>query len=354
MTTEDLRKLRSECQAEAWKYSLEQKSTKTSLVSVYGALGSAYFRFFDIRHAEAITMTGQLIIRHVADQLNKFLSSEFGARDYVLGSDTDSVILSIDSVVKNLSIPTSECVDVIDDYCENKLQPIINKAFADIHSKLNTIEPILAMKREAIAEHGVWTAKKRYILWMHDNEGVRYDPPRLKIVGIEAVRSSTPKYARAVIKQALEYFVKSDLNAFYDLIDEAEDNYDKKPFAEIASPRSVNGLLEYPILADGSFSNKTPIHVKGALVYNREIMKSGLTSKYELIVSGQKIRFCYLKAQNPFRSNVIAAPNTLPAEWKLERYLDRSTQFEKTVLQPIQTIIQHTGWTIRRISSLDF
>jgi len=333
---------------QALKWGLEQTTKKLNLNSCYGALGNPYARFFDLRHAEAVTITGQLIIRYIATELNTFLNSEFGTNaDYVLASDTDSVYLTLAPVVKNSPENSSALVDILDKYCEKTLQPIIDGAFARINDRFNTLTSVLAMKREVIAEHGVWTAKKRYLLWVHDNEGVRYDPPKLKSVGIEAVRSSTPKYAREVIKAALECFIKDDKQAFYDLLEDAEIEFEKRPFEDIASPRTCNGLDVYDINADGEFTSKTPIHVRGALVYNRHLEQTGLLQKYPIIRNGEKIRFCYLKPQNPLRSTVLAAPNKLPKEWNMERFLDKQEQFEKNVLGPLEVIVQYANWPIR-------
>lgn len=257
----------------------------------------------------------------------------------------NSIYVKLAPVVENMS--TNEAVEYLDRYCDKDLQRVIDRAFLTIGHAFNTQENILAMKREAIAEHGVWTAKKRYLLWIHDNEGVRYDPPKLKTVGVEAVRSSTPKYARTVIKKALEYFIRGNQDAFYALLDEAEHGYMTRPFEDIASPRSCNGMTDYPLLENGQFTSGTPIQVKGSLVYNRHLETTHLDMRYPKIRDGEKIRFCYLKPQNPLRCNVIAAPNTLPAEWKLEPFLDRQEQFEKTLLSPLEPIIKHAGWSIR-------
>ena len=336
---------------EAVQWGLQQNTRKINLNSCYGAFGNEHFRFFDVRQAEAVTMTGQMIIRYVADCVNRYLNSEFGTNtDYVLASDTDSIYVKLAPVVENMT--GVEAVDYLDRYCEKDLQLVIDKAFHTIGKVFNTQENILAMKREAIAEHGVWTAKKRYLLWIHDNEGVRYDPPKLKTVGVEAVRSSTPKYARTVIKKALEYFIRGDQDAFYALLDEAEEGYMTRPFEDIASPRSCNGMKEYPLLPNGQFTSGTPIQVKGSLVYNRHLTETHLDMRYPKIRDGEKIRFCYLKPQNPLRCNVIAAPNTLPQEWKLEPFLDRQEQFEKTLLSPLEPIIKHAGWAIRPVTTL--
>lgn len=325
---------------------LAQNTRKVNLNSCYGSFGNEHFRFFDVRQAEAVTMTGQMIIRYVADCVNRYLNSEFGTNtDYVLASDTDSIYVKLAPVVENLS--GAAAVEYLDRYCEKDLQSIIDRAFATIGAVFNTQDNILAMKREAIAEQGVWTAKKRYLLLVHDNEGVRYDPPKLKIVGIEAVRSSTPKYARGVIKKALEYFVRGDKDAFYALLDDAEQGYLTRPFEEIASPRSCNGLSTYPLLPNGQFTSGTPIQVKGSLVYNRHLVNTHMESRYPKIRDGEKIRFCYLKPQNPLRCNVIAAPNTLPPEWNLEPFLDRQEQFEKTLVAPLEGIVSHAQWSVR-------
>lgn len=346
-TPEDKRRY----EQEAVKWGLQQSTRKINLNSCYGAFGNEHFRFFDVRQAEAVTTTGQMIIRYVANCVNAHLNSEFGTNtDYVLASDTDSIYVKLAPLVGNMSV--LDAVEYLNTYCEKDLQQVIDASFQRIRKAFNTPEHILVMKREVIAEHGVWTAKKRYLLWIHDNEGIRYDPPKLKTVGIETVRSSTPKYARQVLKKALEYFIRDDRPAFYALLDEAEDGYLTRPFEDIASPRSCNGMDVYPLLSNGQFTSKTPIQVKGSLVYNRHLDNTQLASRYPKIRNGEKIRFCYLKPQNPLRCNVIAAPRTLPVEWKLEQFLDRQEQFEKTVMSPLEMVVRNANWSVRPITTL--
>lgn len=294
-----------------------------------------------------------MVIRYVADQVNAFLNQEYGTnRDYVIMIDTDSNYLTLSTVVQN--IPQKDRVDFLDNYCEKTLQPIIDKAFQHIRKVLNTQTGILAMKRESIAEYGVCTGKKRYLLLVHDVEGVRYDTPKLKVTGIETVRSSSPKHAKVILKQALELFVRQNKAAFYDLLEQAEQDYHKLPFTDIASPRTCSGMKDYPMENNGTFASKTPIQVRGSFVYNRHLEETGLTQKYPKIRDGDKIRFCYLLPQNPLRNNVIAAPNDLPKEWGLEKFLDRNEQFEKTIIAPLERIVTFAGWTVRPIVTLDF
>lgn len=340
---------------EASQWKLQQTIRKINLNSCYGAVGNQHFRFFDVRQAEAVTTMGQVIIRYVANRINRMLNAEFGTNvDYVLASDTDSVYVTLDVVVKDRNDPPAALVDVIDAFCEKRLQAVIDDAFAVLGRAFNTPSHILAMKREVIAERGVWKAKKHYILWVHDTEGLRHPEPKMKMVGIEAVKSSTPKFARDVIKQALMHFIRDDYAAFATLLDTAEQTYQTLPFQDIASPRGCNGLNKYALQADGSFVSGTPIQVKGALIYNRHIESTGMANRYPLIRNGEKIRFCYLKKHNPLGCNVISSPAGLPVEWALDEFLDRAEQFDKTILTPIQNIVTLGGWSVYPTSTLDF
>ena len=346
LSTEELLKKRSELKALAIRANLQQTTQKTVLNSVYGSYGSPYFRFFDLRQAEAVTMVGQTIIRFVANSINEYLNKQFGtSRDYVIASDTDSVYLKLSIAVANMT-NTDAIIEYLDKYCETELQEVIDNAFKKIGYVFNTQENVLAMKREAIAEYGIWTAKKRYLLWLHDNEGVRYDPPKLKTVGVEVVRSSTPKIARDHLKKAIEYFILRDEDSFYKLIETVEHEFMTRPFTDIASPRTCSKMDKYPILPNGAFSLKTPIQVKGSLIYNKLINERNLEQKYPLIREGEKIRFCYLKERNPLGCNVIAAPHILPTELNLEKFIDRREQFEKTFVAPLEKIIAYGNWSV--------
>lgn len=349
-TTDDDRR-KYEQQMREW--GIQQNTRKTNLNSAYGALGNKHHRFYDIRDASAVTATGQVVIRFVADKVNAYLNELLGTtEDYILASDTDSIYVTLAPLVKNIS--SQQIVSYIDAFCANELQSVIDGAFQEIHQRLNTRESVLAMKREVIAEHGVWKAKKRYILWVHDKEGVRYETPKLKIVGIEAVRSSTSSYARGVIKQGIIHFVRGEQSEFYAFMDRIEREFHSLPFRDIASPRSVNGMVTYdPGDMSAEFVKKTPVQVKASIIYNRYLEQTGLTHKYPTIHDAQKIRFCYLVPNNPLRASVIASPlNTLPEEWGLDAYLDRALQFEKTIRTPLEKIVSLGGWTIEATDTL--
>jgi DNA polymerase elongation subunit (family B) len=211
----------------------------------------------------------------------------------------------------------------------------------------------MKMKREAIANKGIWTAKKRYILNVWDNEGVRYAEPKLKLQGIEAVRSSTPAACRKSIKEALQIVMDSpDDSGIQTYIKEFREKFLTLPFDDVAFPRSVRGLAKYK---DYSliYRKGTPIHVRGALIYNHMLNEKKLNNKYEMVGEGEKIKFCYLKMPNPARDNVISSPGVLPKEFELEAYIDRDKQFDKSFLEPIKTILDAIGWQTEKQSTLE-
>jgi DNA polymerase elongation subunit (family B) len=328
----------------------KQKATqmvrKVGLNSAYGAIGNEHFRYFDVRQATAVTLSGQMVIRLVENRLNRYLNGYFGTtgEDYIIASDTDSVYVK-------LSRLKLDDVDKIDAFAENVLQPIINGCFEHTVNDFVVAEDALKMKREAIANKGVWTAKKRYIMNVLDSEGVRMAQPKLKITGIEAIKSSTPGVCRDAIKKALHILMNGTQDEFWKFYDAFEAEYLKLPFEAVAEPRSVNGLEKY---SSGyrKFESKAPFHVKAALTYNWTLYDDKLMNKYPTIKEGEKIRFAYLKEGNPFRNGGIAAPDTCPPEWQVEQWLDYPRQFEKTFVKPLQVIMEKAGWTMERKNTI--
>lgn len=327
-------------------YHNQQMVRKVNLNSAYGALGSNYFRFYDTDMAEAVTVTGQYVIRHVAQRVNAFLNKTFKTdEDYIIASDTDSIYVCLDRVAQRYNhADVQKTVTFLDRFCEEVLQRIIDTAFANVATYMNVLEPCLTMKREVIADKGIWTAKKRYILNVWDTEGVRYQAPKLKMMGIEAVKSSTPELVREMITDALSLLMRGTQEELWAFIDAQYARFSAAPFEDVAFPRSVNGVSKYADALKG-----IPLHVRGALVYNRRI--AGMPA-YQTITEGQKIKYAYLREPNPFQSNVLAAPDGCPAEWEIERWIDYRTQWQKAFLEPLQAIVQCVGWNVEAQMSL--
>lgn len=328
----------------------QQLVRKVNLNSAYGALGSNYFRFYDTDIAEAVTISGQFIIRRIANDVNAYLNKILDTnKDYIIASDTDSVYVNLGPVVEKFikTTDTAKTVTAIDSFCEKKIQPLLGKSFDRMAKDLNVYIPCLTMGREVIADKGVWTAKKRYILNCHNIEGVDYNPPKLKIMGIEAVKSSTPALCREWIKHSLTLLMQGTQQEVWDYIKECRVKFFGAPFEDVSSPRGCKGLAKYADAEKG-----IPIHVKGALTFNRHLVKTQLTHLYEPIHEGEKIKFAYLKIPNVFFSHVLSAPQGCPPEWNIDKWLDYDKQFEGTFIDPLETILQCAGWTTKFEASL--
>ena len=327
-------------------YNNQQMVRKVNLNSAYGALGSAYFRFYDTDMAEAVTLTGQYVIRYVATRVNAFLNRTFNTdEDYIVASDTDSIYVRLERVAHRYSTEVNadeqQTITFLDKFCEKAILRTIDKAFAEIASYLNVAVPCLKMSREVIATRGVWTAKKRYILDVVDTEGVRLTTPKLKMMGIETVKSSTPSICREMLTRALTLMLRNTQEDVWRYVEEQRAVFNHAAFEDVAFPRSVNSLAKY----DGD-SKSLPIAVRGAMVYNDHI--DAVSGNYEHIKPGQKIKFAYLKTPNRFRSNVISAPDGCPPEWQIESILDYQTQWQKSFIEPLQTILSCIGWNTEK------
>ena len=327
-----------------------QMAKKIQLNSAYGALGNVYFRWYQRNLAEAITMSGQLSIRWMEKNINQYLNKLFKTdnEDYVIACDTDSMYIRLNNLVKSAfkdDTDHQKVVKFLDDVCEKKLQPFIDQTFTDLADYMLVMKQKMIMKREAIANKGIWTGKKHYILNVYNNEGVAYAQPKLKMQGIEAVRSSTPSICRKYFKKALDVIMNQDEQSMKKFVSDFKQEYMLLPFEDIAFPRSVKDLGKWRDAAS-IYKKSTPIHVKGSLIYNNLLKERKLDNKYQTIRDGDKIKFIYLKTPNPARDSVISCAASIPKELNIEPYIDYDVQFEKSFLDPIKGILDVIGWSI--------
>ena len=343
------------------RYKNMQLAKKVQLNSAYGAIGNPHFRFFDIDQATAITLGGQLSIRWAENEMNRYLNNllKTGDYDYVIASDTDSLYISFDKLVHSVfaeRIKTEgldnglkeKIINFLDKVARDKMEPVIDRIYQNLADNMSAFQQKMNMKREVIADRGIWTAKKRYILNVHDSEGVRYAKPKLKIMGIEAVKSSTPAVCREAIKEALLIVMTKPESELHTFIAEFKTKFYKLSFEEVSFPRSVQDLTKYEKETKG-----IPIHVRGAITYNNRVKKLKLQKKYELIQDGDKIRFSYLKMPNPLHENVICAFSQLPNEFRLDEYIDYDTQFDKAFMSPLRAILEVINWHEEKQSTLE-
>lgn len=330
------------------KYTNFQMARKIQLNSLFGAWANYYFRYFDDRIAEGITITGQYIIRTVGAALDEYLNKVCGTKDfkYSFYSDTDSCYITLDPLVKKYYSDKSkeEIVGILDRICEEKITDIINAACNKLADYTNAHERKIVFKREAIADRGIWVAKKRYALNVYNNEGVTYAEPKLKVMGLEIVRSSTPEAVRAVLKEAVKIALTKDEQALQSFIGEAKQQFLQLKPEEIAFPRGANNLEKYSDSAS-IYAKGCPMHVRGALLYNYYVKHHKVTNKYPLIQEGEKIKFLYLYTPNPIKENCIGFIGEIPKEFQLTKYVDYDTMWDKAFIEPLNGIIEGMGWS---------
>lgn len=339
------------------KYNNIQLAKKVSLNSAYGALGSQYFRFYDLRMALAVTLAGQLSIRWIENKLNEYLNKLLKTEeDYVIASDTDSIYLNlaslVDSIFRSGSEDHAKVISFMDKVCEDKIQPYIDKSYQELADYVHAYQQKMEMKREALASRGLWTAKKRYVLNVYNNEGVQYKEPKMKVMGLEMVKSSTPAVIRERMKETIKLIITGTEAELHDYIEDFRNHFNSLPAEEVSFPRGCNGLSNY---SDSLtlYKKGTPIHVKGAILYNHFLKEKKLTKKYPFVQDGDKLKFTYLKMPNPFKDTVISYPSRLPPEFGIQEFIDYDLQFEKTFLEPIKTILNLVGWTVEKTNSLE-
>jgi len=335
-----------------------QMAKKIQLNSAYGAIGNNYFRYYKLANAEAITLSGQFSIRWIENKMNQYLNKilKTEGEDYVIASDTDSIYLNMGPLVETVYTgrekTTEGVVNFLDKVCSMELEKYISSSYETLATYVNAYEQKMFMKRETIAERGIWTAKKRYILNAWDIEGVRFSEPKLKIMGIEAVKSSTPAPCRQMIKDALKIIMSKTETDVINYIEDMRREFNKMDPASVSFPRSCNNVDKYKSNLS-IYSKGTPIHVRGALLYNHYIKKSNLESKYSVINNGDKIKFCYLTKPNIIQENVISFVGDFPKELGLTQYVDYNLMFDKAFLEPLKAVLGAIGWSVERQATLD-
>ena len=333
-----------------------QMAKKIALNSAYGAIGNQYFRYFDVRIAEAITLGGQLAIRWVENDVNRFMNKLLNTDNvnYVVASDTDSIYLKLDKLVEKVCKDKSpqQITDFINKAAEDKIQKVIDDSFKNLATYVNAYEQKMFMKREAIANKAIWVAKKRYMMNVFDEEGIRFDIPKLKIMGVEAVKSSTPEVCRGKIKDAIRVIMNDSEDALIKFVADFKEVFKTLSPEEVAFPRSCNYLDKY-VDPNSIYKKGTPIHVKGALIYNHHILKNKLQRKYPLIKDGDKIKFLMLRQPNTVKDTVVSFATKIPYEFDLHKYVDYETQFTKTFTDPLRFVLDSIGWKLEREATLE-
>ncbi len=329
----------------------QQMAIKILMNSLYGALGNQYFKYFDLRLAEGVTLSGQLAIQWAEKAMNETMNEvmKTNETDYVIAIDTDSLYINFGPLIKQLK--PKDPVKFLDKICIEHFEPTLKKAYDKLFNNMNAHKNRMEMGREVIADRGIWTAKKRYILNVHNSEGVQYAEPKLKIMGIEAIKSSTPEICRDKFKEIFKIILSGSERQTQEYIANFKEEFCKLPPEEVSFPRSISNITNWQ--NRGTYKKGTPIHVRGSILYNKYLIHNKLTRKYESVVNGDRIKFTYLKIPNSIHENVIAFPDVLPTEFKLHKYVDYNLQFEKTFIEPLNFILNAVGWSAEEKATLE-
>ena len=357
LSDSQLLELHAQTVKDVTKFSNFQMVRKICLNSLYGAIGNNYFRHYRLENAEAITCTGQVAIRWIERKLNEYVNKILGTKevDYVVASDTDSIYLNLGDLVGRISsnnvLSSERTVEILNQFCLDKIEPFIDQSYKELSDYLNCYEETLVMKRECIADRGIWTAKKRYILNVWDNEGVRYEEPKLKMMGIEAVKSSTPKPVRAYIKGCLDIVMRGTEEELISYVQSKREEFDQLSPEEIAFPKTANNISKFRDPTT-MYTKGTPLHVRGAILFNHFIREKKVTNKYNHINDGEKIKYVYLRVPNRMGENVISFISQLPKEFDLTDYVDYDIMWSKAFIDPLQTILDSIGWETEKQATL--
>lgn len=341
---------------------VHQWALKIALNAAYGALGNANFRYYDLRLADSITTSGRLSVQWMQNHINEWMNKQFNTKDedYVVYGDTDSIYVTLEKFIENKenkNKTTLEKIDIMDDICENMIEPVIDQGYKELAEYMNAYEQKMHMKREVLADAGIWVAKKRYILRVYNSEGTPHNPPELKILGLDMIKSSTPRKLRNVMKQSLPFFLDKDEEGFHKFMSDFNKEFFAYPLEEVSSPKGVNDIekwIEPEQNGTNSCKKGTPFHVKASVAYNNSLTKFGLENKYKKISSGDSVKLVPLYEPNPLGVPVVAYLDKVPEEFQIEKYVDYGTQFYKAFEKPVEGICEVMNWKTKETMTLDF
>ena len=339
------------------KYDNLQNSKKLCLNSLYGCLGSRYFRFFELKMAEAITLEGQFANRWTANHINEYFNNllKTNNEDFVIFMDTDSVGVTMEKLVEKVcpkEYTKEQKIDFLLKLVNKKIQPQVDSFCTNLKEYVNSYKDAISYKLEKICSSGVFVAKKRYALNVYSNEGVVYSEPKIKVTGLEIVKSSSPYLVRNALKHCVKLVLDEEKEEFVNYISKFKEKFYSCKVEEISFPRGVNGLNKY-MDSVMLYKKSTPIHVRGSLIFNKMIIDHKLINNYEIIKDGDKIKFCYLKLPNPTKENVLSFPEKLPKELDLNRYIDYDMMWDKAFLEPLRAITDIIGWDLEKRNSIE-
>ncbi len=351
MTDEELIAYIDHCDTKYIEFKILQESLKVLCNGIYGCMGNQYFRFYDLRMAEAITLTGQAVIESSSDFMNVYMNNlcKTEEQDYVLALDTDSNYIDFSDLVKRVASGKTEdqIVEFLDQLAKLKIQPYIADQYAKFNDRTNAYENRLFMKRESIGKALFLDKKKRYIMKVYDNEGIRFAVPEMKIMGLESVRSDFPKWCRTRLEECFTMLFDFTQETLWEKVEDVRKGFFKLNVMEMAKPTSISDLDKY-LGAGGLPIKGATAAAKGSAYFNLNVKKYKIGSEYQKIESGDKIRLLPLKLPNPLRIEAVAFKDKLPVEFGIDNYVDKHSLFSKNFILPLERVVAVIGWSTER------
>ena len=356
-----------------------QHSLKILMNSLFGALGNKYMRdFFDIRIAEGITTGGKLSILWITRKLDEYFNRIMGTgeavhkihhtfkpaetrlevvsgHNFAFYQDTDSCYLDLTLFVNKFFTPEQQInekekiINFLDTICKNKIEPYVDDCYKELADYVNA-EHRMFMKREVIAMDCIVAGAKKYTMLVADSEGVRFYPKlKHKIVGLDSVRASFPRFCREWMKEAYKIAMVGTEEEFHEFVKSKKKEFYNTSIDKISSVTSVNNIAKYSD-KDTMYIKGSPSQVKASIWHNKLVEKFNLN--VPMINSGDKIRTVGLITPNPYNITKIAFKGTLPTEFGLHPFINYDSNWEKNFISPMNNLIRIIGWTTEQQASL--
>lgn len=328
-------------------YDRRQHVQKILLNSIYGVLGLPIFRFYDIDNAEAVTLTGQDVIKTTSKMLNIEFNKKTGIeKDHCIYIDTDSVYFSSQDLIKDKDPKqfTITLARELEEKTNNFYDVMANRMFFCNNHRFH-------IKGESISETALWIAKKRYaMLKIYDLEKNIDIDRKLKVTGLDVVRSSFPAAFQKIMSNILISILKQENKDVIDnMILSFRGEMDSLPFKDVAKNTSVQKIKEYDNKKEKGFKNfekGCPAHVKASISYNRWLRINKLDNIYEPIRNGDKIKWAYLK-NNPLGVPTMALKGFNDPQDLIDfvsKYVNYDALFESELKKKVQAFYDALSW----------